>query len=102
MPSSLDERAGDLDSLGHDLDCVPSALAAQITEVLNMPVIGIGTGPQCDGQVLVLYDMLGITLGKPLRFTRNFMREQGAIDVALHAYVQAVKSGLFPGPEHSF
>ncbi len=84
------------------LECVPSGLAAEITRTLEIPVIGIGAGPQCDGQVLVLYDMLGITPGKRPRFTRDFMQDRGSVQAAVAAFVQAVKSGSFPGPEHCF
>ena len=82
------------------LEMVPAALAAALTE-LAVPTIGIGAGPGCSGQVLVLYDMLGIYPGKPMRFVRNFMTGTDSIEAAVAAYVQAVKDGSFPGPEHS-
>ncbi|MBL1278192.1 MAG: 3-methyl-2-oxobutanoate hydroxymethyltransferase [Ectothiorhodospiraceae bacterium] len=84
------------------LECVPSILAAEITAALDVPVIGIGAGPQCDAQVLVLYDMLGITSGKRPRFTKDFLEASGDIRGAVRAYVQAVKNGSFPADEHSF
>jgi 3-methyl-2-oxobutanoate hydroxymethyltransferase len=84
------------------LECIPSALAAQITASVSMPTIGIGAGPACDGQVLVLYDLLGITPGKRPVFSRNFLEDAADIPQALHAYVKAVKDGSFPGPEHGF
>lgn len=84
------------------LECVPSLLAAEITAALEVPVIGIGAGPQCDAQVLVLYDMLGITPGKRPRFSRDFLQQSGDIRGAVRAYVQAVKDGSFPADEHSF
>jgi len=84
------------------LECIPSALAAQITAGVSMPTIGIGAGPDCDGQVLVLYDLLGITPGKRPVFSRNFLEDAADIPQALHAYVKAVKDGSFPGPEHGF
>lgn len=84
------------------LECVPTQLAAQVTAAVTMPTIGIGAGPQCDGQVLVLYDLLGITPGKQPTFVHNFLPEAGSIQAALQAYVQAVKDGCFPGAEHSF
>lgn len=84
------------------LECVPSALAADITTAVKIPVIGIGAGPKCDSQVLVLYDMLGITPGKRPRFSKNFLQEAGDIHAAIRAYVQAVKDGSFPSTEHSF
>jgi len=84
------------------LECVPSRLAAQVTRNASVPVIGIGAGGACDGQVLVLYDILGITPGKRPRFSRDFLEQAGSVPAAVAAYVQAVRSGEFPGPEHSF
>ncbi len=80
------------------LECVPSALASEISQGLAIPVIGIGAGAGCDGQVLVLYDMLGLHAGKPPRFSRDFLAAGGNVVGALGAYVAAVKSGAFPGP----
>jgi 3-methyl-2-oxobutanoate hydroxymethyltransferase len=84
------------------LECVPSQLAADISRSLMIPVIGIGAGAECDGQVLVLYDMLGITPGKPPRFVKNFLEDADSIAGAVRAYVKAVQDGSFPGPEHCF
>jgi len=84
------------------LEMVPAALAKQITERVNMMTIGIGAGPDCDGQVLVLHDMLGIYLGKSPRFVRNFMQGATSIQQAVEHYVAAVKDGTFPAAEHSF
>jgi len=84
------------------LECIPAALAQQITAAVSMPTIGIGAGPHCDGQVLVLYDLLGITPGKRPVFTHNFLNDADDIPGALRAYVKAVKEGCFPAPEHSF
>lgn len=84
------------------LECVPSRLAQEITESVQIPVIGIGAGPHCDGQILVLYDMLGITPGKRLRFTKDFLLEVGHVQEAITKYVRDVKEGVFPGPEHGF
>lgn len=84
------------------LECVPSELAKQLGKQLRIPVIGIGAGVDCDGQVLVLYDMLGITPGKRPRFSKNFLVNATDIPGALSAYVQAVKSGSFPAGEHAF
>ncbi len=83
------------------LECVPAALAKQISESLGVPVIGIGAGIDCDGQVLVLYDLLGITPGKRPRFSHNFLESGRDIPAALRAYVEAVRTGRFPGPEHT-
>jgi 3-methyl-2-oxobutanoate hydroxymethyltransferase len=84
------------------LECVPAALAARITREIRIPTIGIGAGAQCDGQVLVLYDMLGITPGKRPRFAKDFLAGAGSIPAALRAYAQAVRSGKFPAAEHGF
>ncbi len=81
------------------LEAIPSLLAAEVTRALRMPTIGIGAGPQCDGQVLVLHDAVGLT-EKPPRFARNFMAGACDIEAALKAYVQAVKGGAFPAAEH--
>jgi 3-methyl-2-oxobutanoate hydroxymethyltransferase len=99
------EDARGLESAGAGLlvlECVPADLAREITRAVSMPVIGIGAGPGCDGQVLVLQDMLGITPGKRPKFSRDFMAGAGSIQAAVAAYVQAVKSGSFPAPEHGF
>jgi len=84
------------------LECVPSAVARQITAAVAMPTIGIGAGPHCDGQVLVLYDLLGITPGKRPVFSQNFLQGAEDIPAALQAYVKAVKDGSFPAAQHSF
>jgi len=78
------------------VECVPESLAAQITASLSIPVIGIGAGPHCDGQILVVYDILGLTPGKIPGFSRNFLVKAGTIDAAVKAYVQAVKNQSFP------
>lgn len=82
------------------LECVPSELARRITASVSMPVIGIGAGPGCDGQVLVLYDVIGVSVRKP-RMARNFLQQGGSIQAAVAAYVDAVKSGKFPEAAHS-
>jgi 3-methyl-2-oxobutanoate hydroxymethyltransferase len=84
------------------LECVPTALAQKVTAAIDMPTIGIGAGPHCDGQVLVLYDMLGIVSGKRPKFTRDFLAQADGILQALQAYVAAVKDGSFPASEHSY
>ncbi|MDH5359264.1 MAG: 3-methyl-2-oxobutanoate hydroxymethyltransferase [Gammaproteobacteria bacterium] len=84
------------------LECVPAALAAQVTNAVTVPVIGIGAGAQTDAQVLVLYDMLGITPGHRPKFTHDFMTGNGSIAEAIRAYVSAVKSGQFPAEQHCF
>ena len=84
------------------LECVPAELAARVTAALAIPTIGIGAGVRCDGQVLVMYDLLGITPGKRPRFTRDFLAGRGSVAEALGAYADAVRSGEFPAAEHSF
>jgi 3-methyl-2-oxobutanoate hydroxymethyltransferase len=78
------------------LELTPSAVAHQITSALSIPVIGIGAGARCSGQVLVLPDMLGITRGKQPRFVRNFSEPGLSVDAAVRLYVSEVKSGRFP------
>lgn len=84
------------------VECIPSNLAIKITQAVDIPVIGIGAGVDCDGQVLVSYDMLDITVGKRPKFSKNFMLEAGNVDDAVKAYVNAVKNKTFPASEHSF
>lgn len=85
------------------LECVPSALAGEITSRLAIPTIGIGAGPACDGQILVLHDMLGINSGhRRPRFVRNFLEGADSIAAAVKAYASAVRDGSFPGPEHGY
>jgi 3-methyl-2-oxobutanoate hydroxymethyltransferase len=84
------------------VECVPQAIGGRIQREIAVPVIGIGAGPDCAGQVLVIYDALGITPGKPARFVRNFMSGHDSVASALSAYVGAVKDRSFPGPEHCF
>ncbi len=85
------------------LECVPSALAAEVTASLQIPTIGIGAGPACDGQILVLHDMLGINSGhRRPRFVRNFLEGNDSIAAAVQAYAKAVRDGSFPGPEHGY
>ena len=84
------------------LECVPTSLGAAITEAVDVPVIGIGAGPDVDGQILVLYDILDITPGRKPRFTRNFMTGADSPLQAVTDYVAAVKDGSYPAPEHCF
>ena len=84
------------------LECVPSLLAEEVSRNLDIPVIGIGAGPAVDGQVLVLYDMLGISVNRIPSFARDFLADTGSIPLALEAYVQAVREGSFPAQEHGF
>jgi 3-methyl-2-oxobutanoate hydroxymethyltransferase len=87
------------------LECIPAGLAQRISAAIDIPTIGIGAGRDCDGQVLVIYDLLGLTPDKPPRFVRNFLAELPAgkgITAAIQAYVTAVKHGNFPDEQHIF
>ena len=84
------------------LECVPNEVGEAVTKKLEVPVIGIGAGPQVDGQILVLYDMLNITRGRLPRFVRNFQQGLDSPSAAVEAYVAAVRSGEYPAPEHCF
>ncbi|MEO7431588.1 MAG: 3-methyl-2-oxobutanoate hydroxymethyltransferase [Dokdonella sp.] len=84
------------------LECVPAALAADITRSLRIPTIGIGAGVDCDGQILVVHDLLGMTSGKRPRFTRDFLAGTNSVVGAIAAYAAAVRSGEFPAAEHSY
>ena len=99
------EEATALANAGADLlllECVPNELGQRVTEQSPVPVIGIGAGPAVDGQILVLYDVLDITIGRKPRFVRNFMDGAANNLDAVRRYVQAVKSREYPGPEHGF
>jgi 3-methyl-2-oxobutanoate hydroxymethyltransferase len=94
-----------LEQTGADLlllECVPASLAREITEKLSIPVIGIGAGPDTDAQVLVLYDVIGISKGRIPKFSKNFLADNHSIAAAIGAYVKAVRNNTFPGPEHGF
>jgi 3-methyl-2-oxobutanoate hydroxymethyltransferase len=84
------------------LECIPNQLGKEITAELHVPVIGIGAGPDTDGQILVLYDVLDITPGRKPRFVQNFMVGHDSPLEGLKAYVQAVKSRAYPAAEHCF
>ena len=84
------------------LECVPATVGEEISKALVIPVIGIGAGPSCDGQVLVLHDLLGLGTGKRPRFVKDFMSEAVDIPSAVRAYVEAVRNGSFPAEEHCF
>jgi 3-methyl-2-oxobutanoate hydroxymethyltransferase len=97
--------AGRLQDAGADivlLECVPNELGKKIRDSLEVPVIGIGAGPEVDGQILVLYDILDITQGRTPRFVRNFQVEHTSPLAAIQAYVKAVKDHSYPAPEHCF
>jgi 3-methyl-2-oxobutanoate hydroxymethyltransferase len=99
------ESAKSLESAGADivlLECIPSALGKEITAALEVPVIGIGAGPDTDGQILVLYDVLDITSGRKPRFVKNYMEGASNNLDALQRFVRAVKDRSYPAPEHEF
>lgn len=83
-------------------ECIPTDLGKKITQTVSVPTIGIGAGPHTDGQVLVLHDMLGINLGKPARFVKNYLTDGRSIQEAFESYVDEVKQQTFPSTEHSF
>ena len=84
------------------LECVPNELGQAMTDELEVPVIGIGAGPHVDGQILVLYDVLDITMGRTPRFVKNFQQGHDSPLAAIQAYVQAVRERSYPAPEHCF
>jgi 3-methyl-2-oxobutanoate hydroxymethyltransferase len=84
------------------LEAIPATLGQSITAALSIPTIGIGAGPDCSGQVLVLHDMLDIFPGHKPRFVKNFMEGESSIRSAIARYVREVKAGAFPAPEHCF
>lgn len=85
------------------LECVPRELARRIHDAVDIPLIGIGAGPDCDGQVLVLHDMLGLHHGKPARFVKNFLAAgDGSIESAFRQFRTEVLSGAYPQPAHGF
>ena len=84
------------------LELVPNDVGRRVTDAIKIPVIGIGAGPYCSGQVLNLYDMLDIYQGRKPKFVKNFMADSSSILDAVKAYVTEVKAGTFPGPEHCF
>lgn len=105
VAQKMREDAHALQEAGADmllLECVPTSLAEEITKAVDVPVIGIGAGAGCDAQVLVLYDMLGVTVGKRPKFSKDFMQGQTTLQGAIEAYVRAVKNGSFPAAEHTF
>ena len=85
------------------LECVPHALATEITQLLSIPTIGIGAGAGCNGQVLVMHDMLGVGHGsRRPRFVKDFLAQGGSVEAAFRAYVDEVRNGAFPSLEHSY
>jgi len=99
------EDARILEQAGADLlllECVPAALSKQVTDQANIPVIGIGAGNQTDGQILVLYDILGVSSGHIPKFSKNYMQQTDSIQQAVEQYIKEVKSKQFPDEDHTF
>ena len=84
------------------LECVPAPLAKRVTEALTIPVIGIGAGNVTDAQILVMHDMLGVSANYMPKFSKNYLAQTGSLQDAVTQYIDEVKSGVFPGPEHTF
>ena len=84
------------------LECVPADLAAEVTTALDIPTIGIGAGPDTDGQVLVWHDMLGLTTGRLPRFVKQYVDLRSQITDAVKAYATEVADGAYPAEEHTY
>ncbi|MEG0187020.1 MAG: 3-methyl-2-oxobutanoate hydroxymethyltransferase, partial [Stenotrophomonas sp.] len=85
------------------LECVPTPIAGRVTAEITIPTIGIGAGPDCDGQVLVLHDFLGLDSGhRRPKFVKDFLAEGGSVAGAVRAYADAVRAGIFPDAEHAY
>ena len=84
------------------MEMVPGDVAGQVTRQLSIPTIGIGAGPECDGQVLVWQDAFGLRTGKMARFVKQYADVHGVLLEAAKAYADDVRAGTFPGPEHTF
>lgn len=103
--SKIKQEALALQEVGVELlvlEAIPGKLAEDITRSLRIPTIGIGAGPECDGQILVLQDMLGIYGDNSPKFCKNFMVDASSIQEAISLYVEQVKNVQFPGPEHGY
>ncbi|ULU27653.1 3-methyl-2-oxobutanoate hydroxymethyltransferase [Dyella terrae] len=101
----LVEEAKAVEAAGADLlvlEGIPTVLGERITRAVSIPTIGIGAGPHCDGQVLVIHDMLGVTPGKRPKFSKDFLAGRDSVAAAIAAYAEDVRSGTFPAPEHCF
>jgi len=96
------QAAQDAGAFSIVLECIPSALAARITRELAIPTIGIGAGNACDGQVLVLHDMLGLTVGRVPKFVKPYAQLRTTAIDAVRQYIEEVQRGDFPGAEHSY
>ena len=84
------------------IEAIPAQLAKSITDSVSIPTVGIGAGPDTDGQVLVLYDVLGLFPRKSPKFSKDFLEGKGSVLEAVKVFVEDVRARRFPGPEHSF
>ena len=84
------------------LEAIPTALGKAVTEAVSIPTIGIGAGPDCSGQILLLYDMLDFFPGRKAKFVKNYLAGAGSIAAAVEAFVREVKDGSFPSPEYCY
>jgi 3-methyl-2-oxobutanoate hydroxymethyltransferase len=84
------------------LECIPSSTAAKITQMLPIPTIGIGAGPECDGQVLVLHDVLGLSSDYAPKFVKAYADLKTTVVDAVRGFRDEVRDGAFPGPEHAY
>ena len=103
--ADLVQQASELEDAGADLllvECVPGEVGRQITEAVDVPVIGIGAGEATDGQILVLHDVLGVSDGKRAKFSKDFLSGSKGVREAVRSFVRAVKEGNYPGPEHIY
>ena len=103
--AELVQQASELEDAGADLllvECVPGEVGRRITEAVDVPVIGIGAGAATDGQILVLHDVLGVSPGKRPKFAKDFLAGAGSAREAIDAFVDAVRDGSYPGPEHIY
>jgi 3-methyl-2-oxobutanoate hydroxymethyltransferase len=99
------DEARALESAGASVvlvELIPSPLGQSLTAALSVPTIGIGAGPGTTGQVLVLHDLLDVTHGRKARFVKNYMALGGSVQRAVSLFVEEVRSGAYPGPEHGF
>lgn len=102
---ALEQSAVALEAAGAQLlvlECVPVSLAGRIANRLQIPVIGIGAGVDCDGQILVMHDMLGVSANYMPKFSKNYLADSGDIRAAVQQYIEEVTTGKFPGEQHSF
>ena len=103
--SELVRQACDLEEAGTDIllvECVPAAVGRAVTEAVDVPVIGIGAGGGTDGQILVIYDVLGLSPGKRPRFSKDFLSAATNASEAVRTFAEAVRDGSYPGPEHAY